>query len=190
MTIRTMSRMCPVLVVLLAGLAAITPLSAAEPPADKKPKSPDCTGFRGLKWGQDARTVKGLTFDYKNDGLAHHHRKRDNLAIGEARLFSIVYSFYSGRLARVSVTIDKAHDMDKVKAVLVAKYGKPQKSEKGHGKPQRWIWEFKDARITLIAGRRYQGGATRPVLQMDYLPLFKQKEKDDADAAAESKGDL
>lgn len=169
---------------LVCVLAAV-PLFGAEAPDKKKPARPKCTGFRGIKWGQEAKSVRGLKFDYKDDGLEHHRRKTDQMMIGDADLSGIVYTFYTGRLVRVMITIRSVHDAVKVKAVLAARYGPPKKLKPEHGEPQKWEWTAGDGRITLTEGRKYSHGIVKPALRMESVPLLEQKKKDDADAAAQ-----
>ena len=69
-----------------------------------KPRS-DPDGFRGIKWGTEISTLKDLEKveqDKSTDSdLVWYTRKGDTLAIGEAKLENIFYSFWMGNFEGV-----------------------------------------------------------------------------------------
>jgi hypothetical protein len=61
-------------------------------------------GFRGIKWGTDISTLKGMTHvrtDPSYGGVEFYTRQGDELRIGDAQLNKIEYAFWKGKFASV-----------------------------------------------------------------------------------------
>src|SRR5258708_6729299 len=61
-------------------------------------------GFRGLKFEQSIDSCKGMTLLEADDEVKSYARKDDSLELGGAKLKSIDYGFYKGKLAPVVIT--------------------------------------------------------------------------------------
>jgi hypothetical protein len=61
-------------------------------------------GFRGIIWGTDISTLKGMTHvrTYPSyGGVEFYTRKGDELRFGDAQLYNIEYAFWKGKYASV-----------------------------------------------------------------------------------------
>ena len=99
-------------------------------------------GFRGIQWGTEYRSVADQ-FD-RQVAPDLYRRKNDKLAMGEARLESLRYSFYKGKFAGVLMQArlkeNGRHLMDALRA------------EFGEGNPQsalEYFWNGERATIIL-----------------------------------------
>jgi len=90
-------------------------------------------GFRGVKWGTEISTLKDLEKvkqDKSSDSdLVWYIRKEDTLAIGEAKLENIFYSFWLGNFESVWIDFKGEDNFEAIKKELVEQFGKPLSSE-------------------------------------------------------------
>ena len=97
-----------------------------------KPRS-DPDGFRGIKWGTEISTLKDLEKveqDKSTDSeLVWYTRKGDTLAIGEAKLENIFYSFWAGNFEGVWIDFKGEENFEALKKELFEQFGKPLRSE-------------------------------------------------------------
>lgn len=93
----------------------------------------DPDGFRGIKWGTEISTLKDLEKvkqDKSSDSdLVWYIRKEDTLAIGEAKLKNIFYSFWLGNFESVWIDFKGEDNFEAIKKELVEQFGKPLSSE-------------------------------------------------------------
>jgi hypothetical protein len=97
-----------------------------------KPRS-DPDGFRGIKWGTEISTLKDLEKveqDKSTDSdLVWYTRKGDTLAIGEAKLENIFYSFWTGNFEGVWIDFKGEENFEALKKELFEQFGKALESE-------------------------------------------------------------
>ena len=97
-----------------------------------KPRS-DPDGFRGIKWGTEISTLKDLEKveqDKSTDSdLVWYRRKGDTLAIGEAKLENIFYSFWMGNFESVWIDFEGKENFEALKKELFEQFGKTLESE-------------------------------------------------------------
>ena len=93
----------------------------------------DPDGFRGIMWGTEISTLKDLEKvkqDKSSDSdLVWYIRKEDTLAIGEAKLKNIFYSFWLGNFESVWIDFKGEDNFEAIKKELVEQFGKPLSSE-------------------------------------------------------------
>jgi len=93
----------------------------------------DPDGFRGIMWGTEISTLKDLEKvkqDKSSDSdLVWYIRKEDILAIGEAKLENIFYSFWLGNFESVWIDFKGEDNFEAIKKELVEQFGKPLSSE-------------------------------------------------------------
>jgi hypothetical protein len=97
-----------------------------------KPHS-DPDGFRSIKWGTEISTLKDLEKveqDKSSDrDLVWYRRKGDTLAIGEAKLENIFYSFWMGNFESVWIDFEGEENFGALKKELFEQFGKALASE-------------------------------------------------------------
>jgi hypothetical protein len=97
-----------------------------------KPRS-DPYAFRGIKWGTEISTLKDLekVEQDKSSGsdLVWYTRKGDTLAIGEAKLENIFYSFWMGNFEGVWIDFKGEGNFEALKKELFEQFGKGLESE-------------------------------------------------------------
>jgi hypothetical protein len=97
-----------------------------------KPRSePD--GFRGIKWGTEISTLKDMEKieqdKSSNIDLVWYTRKGDTLAIGQAKLENIFYSFWMGNFASVWIDFKGDENFETVKKEFFEQLGNTGKSK-------------------------------------------------------------
>jgi hypothetical protein len=102
-----------------------------------KPR-PDPEGFRDIKWGTEISTLKDMeeVDQDKSSGrdLVWYRRKGDTLAIGEAKLENIFYSFWMGEFESVSIDFEGEQNFNALKKEFFERFGKAHGSEGGMDK--------------------------------------------------------
>ena len=95
-------------------------------------------GFRGVMWGQDIKTVKGMVLvETSSTGRSKFYKRQgDEMKIGEAALSEIVYYFYRGKCAGVVVHSKGLTNWSSLKQAVLARFGKGSKSRY----TDRWWW--------------------------------------------------
>jgi len=90
-------------------------------------------GFRSIKWGTEITTLKDMEKaeqdkSSKSD-LVWYIRKGDILAIGEAKLKNIYYSFWMGNFESVWIDFEGDENLKTLKKELFERFGKALESE-------------------------------------------------------------
>jgi hypothetical protein len=97
-----------------------------------KPR-PDPDGFRDIKWGTEISTLKDMeeVEQDKSSGrdLVWYRKKGDTLAIGEAKLENIFYSFWMGAFESVWIDFEGEENFEALKKELFERFGKARESE-------------------------------------------------------------
>ncbi len=99
--------------------------------SSKSPSEPD--GFRSIKWGTEISTLKDMEKaeqdkSSKSD-LVWYTRKGDTLAIGEAKLKNISYSFWMGNFESVWIDFEGDENFKTLKKELFERFGNVLESE-------------------------------------------------------------
>ena len=97
-----------------------------------KPRS-DPDGFRDIKWGTEISISKDMEEVEQNKSsgrdLVWYRRKGDTLAIGEAKLENIFYSFWMGEFESVWIDFEGEENFEALKKELFEQFGKALESE-------------------------------------------------------------
>lgn len=98
----------------------------------------DPEGFRDIKWGTDISTLKDME-EVEQDkssgkGVVWYRRRDDTLAIGEAKLKDIFYSFWKGKFESVWIDFEGEENLQALKKKLFERFGKTHKPEAGMDK--------------------------------------------------------
>jgi hypothetical protein len=112
------------LCILLAGLAK--PSSANE-----------LDGFRGVKWGQDLRSLRYMKFIDELDGLRYYKKMNDEMHFGDAGVSEIAYAFSAGKLVGVVVSSKGRENARLIYETLAFAYGTPSKQNNDN-----YYWPF------------------------------------------------
>jgi len=142
-----------------------------------KPLRSEPDGFRGIKWGTKISTLKDMEKvkeDKSSDSdLVWYTRKGDTLAIGEAKLETIFYSFWMGEFYSVWIDSEGNENFETLKKELFERFGNVLESEelmkktdkrvggepstKGHA-DQFYAWGGKKTEMTLSYSKdRHKG---------------------------------
>jgi hypothetical protein len=88
----------------------------------------DPEGFRDIKWETEITMLKDMeeVDQDKSSGrkLAWYRRKGDTLAIGEAKLENIFYSFWMGEFEGVWIDVEGEENFEALKKELFERFGK------------------------------------------------------------------
>jgi len=113
---------------------------------------PEIDGFRGMKWGtllEDAQKTKALNVlqeDQENKTVVCSIGG-DKMRIGGARLVSITYLFWDGKLSGVEIRTAGNQDFDALKAAAFEKFGKGIND--GSAEEERFYWKGEVSSIVL-----------------------------------------
>ena len=149
------------------------------PPRPSMPR-PDPEGFRDIKWGTEISTLKEMekVEQGKSSGrdLVWYRRKGDTLAIGEAKLENIFYSFWIGNFESVWIDFEGEENFEALKKELFERFGKARGPEgsmdkmgKGAGRERSpteragafYVWWGKNTDIWLSYSKdRHKGTLT------------------------------
>ncbi len=152
---------------ILAILFTIFLVGCFAPPRPSMPRA-DPDGVRGIKWGTEISMLKDMEEVEQNKSsgknLVWYRRKGDTLAIGEAKLESIFYSFWMGQFESVWIDFEGEGNFETLKKELFERFGKACEPEAGMDKmgkrPQRerspteragafYVWWGKNTEIWL-----------------------------------------
>jgi hypothetical protein len=93
----------------------------------------DPDGFRDIKWGTEISTLKDMEEVERdkssNNDLIWYTRKGDTLAIGEAKLENIFYSFWMGDFESVWIDYKGEENFKALEKELFEQFGKAHESE-------------------------------------------------------------
>ena len=106
------------------------------------------SGFRGIKWGTDIKTLKDMKYliSYEND-LSVYSRDKDKLLFGKARVESIWYVFHKGKFSTIEIRIDGAKEFKAFKKAIFKEYGEGKHPERAG--TETWHWRGKITNIVL-----------------------------------------
>jgi len=113
-----------------------------------KPDS-EADGFRGIKWGQDISTVKGLIFhstDPSYGGVALYTREGDELRMGGAELELILYGFWQDKFCDVRISTKGFSNWSIFKAIVFEKFGE---GYQGNEYIEKYTWWGEKAWMVL-----------------------------------------
>jgi len=98
-------------------------------------------GFRGIKWGTDIKTLKGMKYwsgtIFSGEGKTYI-RKNDDLHMGGAELERIEYSFLGGKFCNVSVFTRGYANWCGLKEVVFERFGKVNQGNEFP--PEYYLW--------------------------------------------------
>ena len=90
-------------------------------------------GFRGVKWGTEVSILKDVEKVEQGKSSARelvwYRRKGDTLAIGEAKLENIFYSFWMGNFESVWIDFKDEENFEALRKELFEQFGKAHESE-------------------------------------------------------------
>ncbi|MDR1917135.1 MAG: hypothetical protein LBQ58_11240 [Synergistaceae bacterium] len=111
------------IVIVLLSLFAIPCLGGEEYLADQGVEPQD---FRGIKWGQSAKSVPGLKELYREEdgSLIIYSRTGDDMLFGAAVLASVEYIFVDDKLSRIAVVAKGKPAEDELLKQAFSFYGK------------------------------------------------------------------
>ena len=114
--------------------------------SSKPPSEPD--GFRSIKWETEITTLKDMEKaeqdkSSKSD-LVWYTRKGDILAIGEAKLKNIYYSFWMGNFESVWIDFEGDENFEALKKELFERFGEVPESVKDF-----YAWRGKETDMSL-----------------------------------------
>jgi hypothetical protein len=126
---------------LLVFAILIAPISAA---FQNEP-----TGFRGIEWGSNPTKYADelVEISRSKDGFVRFSRKKDKLAIGEAEIENITYSFYRGKFAYVAIRTKGSSNQRALLRTLQTQFGP---SNQASPNIDRYIWSGARSRIGLF----------------------------------------
>jgi hypothetical protein len=141
-------------------------------------------GFRGLKWGTNIKDVNdpNMILRESRDEVQIYMRSNDKLRIGDAQLAGIGYMFYKDRFFTVAIKAKGYTNFTALKDAVFAYYGQGKQLDEFN---KEWTWlaalgnSDKDVRMELS----YNESSQETILAMIYLPIFQEKNADDAKKA-------
>jgi hypothetical protein len=140
----------------------------------------DPEGFRDIKWGTEISILKDME-EVDQDrspgrNLIWYKRKGDTLAIGEAKVKNIFYSFWNGEFESIWIDFEGEENLEAVKKELFERFGKAREPEAsmdkmGKGLPRErlptehagafYVWWGKNTDIWLSYSKdRHKGTLT------------------------------
>ena len=139
----------PLTLTIIFGILLISSfaLSQKEPLLNNFKPGSEPDGFRGIKWGTDISTLKDMILKEEDPKglLKLYKRKGDVLEIGGAKLKSVTYSFWQGKLIDVLIQTEEFNGED-LKNVCFEKFGKGAKMRRYS---EDYQWDGKIAFIIL-----------------------------------------
>jgi len=97
----------------------------------KPPSEPE--GFRDIKWGTEISTLQDMERvkqdKSSNSDLVWYRREGDSLAIGEAKIENIFYSFWMGKFEGVWIDFEGEENFEALKKEVFERFGKARESE-------------------------------------------------------------
>jgi hypothetical protein len=100
--------------------------------------------FRGIKWQQPLDSLTDMEELYRDDeaGEIACSRKGDDMTFGGARLSSVEYVFFDGRLSNVAVVVKGEHEAKSLLEEARALYGR-ETLKNGDD----YFWKFTDVSV-------------------------------------------
>lgn len=131
-------------------------------------------GYRNVHFGMSSSDLPESLAPFTSGGIKFYACTKEDDAVGGTKPARPMYGFYKDQLASVNVVMDDKDDFEAWMRVLTAAYGPPSTLADG-----RYQWTGK--RVLLVASPFVNGTAS---FQMQSIPIFKQKQADEAAAAA------
>lgn len=154
--------------------------SAFAYPGNFKPGSePD--GFRGIKWGTELSTLSGMEYlrtDPSYGGIPFYTKEKDDLTIGGAKLETVEYGFWQGKLYIVIINTKGSVNWSGLEDATFEKFGEGFQSNKYI---ENFFWSGKITTITL----KYNEISKTGYLWMGSAEITKQVRDFDKKRAAE-----
>jgi hypothetical protein len=165
-----------------------------------KPLRLDPDGFRGIKWGTEISTLSDLEkaeeSQSSNPDLVWYTRKGDFLAMGQAKLEHLFYSFWAGKFSSVWIDFEGEENFEALRKELFERFGevgseKPtENTERGGRKGPSvmnrregfYTWWGKNAEILLSYSKdRHKGTLTinSTIISEGKRAYEKQKENEE-----------
>ncbi len=120
-----------------------------------KPLRSDPDGFWGIKWGTEISELNDMEKSEEdqssNPDVVWYTRKRDTLAMGQAKLKDIFYSFWMGKFDSVWIDFEGEENFEALKKELFERFGEVFGSDEPMEKAQR------RARRETSATKRVEG---------------------------------
>jgi len=118
---------------ILSILFSLFLTGCAIPSRFSKPPRLDPEGFRDIKWGTEVSALKDMEEVEKDKSsgrdLVWYRRKGDTLAIGEAKVEDIFYSFWMGDFESVWIDFEGDGNLEALRKELFERFGKARESE-------------------------------------------------------------
>ncbi len=150
-------------------LAAALLLSSL--PAFAQTEKPLPDGFRDLKWRSKVAPGMKLQKDVSAGDNASYVRPKDAKKMLGAALESILYGYYKGQLASVTIQAD-AGQGDKLLKALKAEYGEPVQTA-----ANVFIWRDESETLVFFRGIGLDAPGSRGELYMVCKPLVEEGNK-------------
>ncbi len=99
-------------------------------------------GFRGIKWGTDISTLRGLEL-VEDDGLDKFYKnKEDKMTLGASHLSEIIYLFWNGKFASILIQTSGLENYGHLKDACFEKFGKGMRTDADQKLDiEYYIWE-------------------------------------------------
>jgi len=140
-------------------------------------------GFRGIKWGTDITTLKGMEFlsiDPSIGGIKKYKKTNEELKLGGATLRSVEYSFWREKFCSITVETEGSVNWGGLRDACIEKFGKGLQTNEVNNK---FIWLGNIAEIRLDYHESSKKGSLN-ILSKNFkdqmLSADKQKAKDGA----------
>ncbi|MDD3726106.1 MAG: hypothetical protein PHI44_02780 [Candidatus Ratteibacteria bacterium] len=142
-------------------------------------------GFRGIKWGTDISTLPDMKYfrtDPSFGGVKMYIRKGDKLQMGAAKLESIEYGFWQGKLCNVWIITKGYTNWCGLKEATFEKFGKGGQSNEYI---EKYVW-FGTKTEMLLEYNEISEEGTLCILSAEISEQQKKWEKQKAKEGAET----
>lgn len=133
------------------------------------PETPEPEGFGGIRWGEEASGVAGLSPKGVSDHLVVYRKVPELTVFGGAALEQADYYFYFGKFMGAQVSFRGLANFILLKKHLIALYGTGR--QQNYYLP-RFTWLFPSVLMSLTYLPKSNSGS----LSYCYLPLWNQME--------------
>jgi hypothetical protein len=121
-------------------------------------------GFRGIEWGTNIKKIEGLQF-LRSEGKHHLYiKKKEDLKIGGAKLFVILYYFTNDLFTGVGISAKGGENSKALEEAMTERFG-PGRKENEDSKA--WIWDGQLTRMRFEID--YSGSANLYMLSKQHL---------------------